>query len=79
MADYAMMDRGCGWCACTSYATGLRAEHVANDGAPSALVVDGEAIATGCKHHQSVARVVKATITPEAGEPGVERLEGVHV
>lgn len=73
LADLAaMMDRGCGL-VCVHYATGLRAEHVADDGDHPLLRWMGGYFATGCKHHKSVARVVKATITPEAGEHPVLR------
>ena len=59
------MDRGCG-IVCVHYATGLRGEHVAEDGSHPLLGWLGGYFATaGCKHHRSVARVVPATLTPE--------------
>jgi type 1 glutamine amidotransferase len=59
------MDRGCG-IVCVHYATGLRGEHVAEDGAHPLLNWMGGYFATaGCKHHRSVARMVPATLTPE--------------
>jgi type 1 glutamine amidotransferase len=59
------MDRGCG-IVCVHYATGLRGEHVAEDGAHPLLDWMGGYFATaGCKHHRSVARMVPATLTPE--------------
>ena len=59
------MDRGCG-IVCVHYATGLRGEHVAEDGAHPLLEWMGGYFATaGCKHHRSVARIVPATLTPE--------------
>ncbi len=60
----AMMDRGCGL-VCIHYATGLRAQHVGEDGSHPLLGWLGGYFATGCKHHRSVARVVTATIEPE--------------
>ena len=66
MADLSTaMDRGCG-IVCIHYATGLRGEHVADDGAHPLLRWLGGYFATGgCKHHRSVARIVPATLTPE--------------
>ena len=60
----AMMDRGCGL-VCVHYATGLRVQHVAADGAHPLLGWLGGYFATGCSHHRSVARVCTATIEPE--------------
>ncbi len=60
----AMMERGCGL-VCVHYATGLRAQHVAEDGAHPLLGWLGGYFATGCTHHRSVARVCTATIEPE--------------
>jgi type 1 glutamine amidotransferase len=59
----AMMARGCGL-VCVHYATGLRAEQVAEDGEHPLLHWMGGYFATRCKHHQSVARVMTATIEP---------------
>lgn len=60
----AMMDRGCGL-VCIHYATGLRAQHVGEDGSHSLLGWLGGYFAAGCPHHRSVARVCTATIEPE--------------
>jgi type 1 glutamine amidotransferase len=61
----AAMDRGCG-IVCVHYATGLQGQHVAEDGSHPLLGWLGGYFATsGCKHHQSVARIVTATLTPE--------------
>ncbi len=60
----AMMDRGCG-IVCVHYATGLRKEHVAEDGDHPLLRWLGGYFATGgCTHHRSVARVCTATLVP---------------
>ncbi len=65
MAELATaMDRGCG-IVCVHYATGLRKQHVAEDGAHPLLGWLGGYFATGCPHHRSVARIVPATLTPE--------------
>ncbi len=59
------MDRGCGM-VCLHYATGLRGEHVAQDGDHPLLRWIGGYFATGgCTHHRSVARVCPATLVPE--------------
>ena len=68
----ALMARGCGL-VCLHYATGLRAAHVAEDGDHPLLHWLGGYFATGCKHHRSVARVVKAKIEPGAGQHPVLR------
>lgn len=68
----AMMDRGCGM-VCIHYATGLRAEHVTEDGDHPLLKWLGGYFATGCKHHHSIARVLRATIVPEKGDHPVLR------
>ena len=60
----AAMDRGCGL-VCVHYATGLRAQHVAEDGSHPLLKWLGGYFASGCPHHKSVARVCPATLTPE--------------
>jgi hypothetical protein len=67
-----LMDRGCGL-VCIHYATGLRAEHVAEDGDHPLLHWLGGYFATGCKHHRSVARVCTATIVPVEGDHPVLR------
>lgn len=69
----AMMKRGCG-IVCIHYATGLRADDVADDGEHPLLHWMGGYFATRCKHHQSVARVYPAaTITPAAPQHPVSR------
>jgi len=61
----AAMDRGCG-IVCVHYATGLRKQHVAEDGAHPLLGWLGGYFATGgSTHHKSVARICPATLTPE--------------
>lgn len=63
-----MMARGCG-IVCIHYATGLRAEDVADDGEHPLLHWMGGYFATRCKHHQSIARIYEAaTIEPAAPE-----------
>ncbi len=72
-ADLAkMMDRGCG-ITCLHYATGLQAKHVTADGDHPLLHWLGGYFATACTHHQSVARVVPATIKPEPGDHPILR------
>jgi len=72
-ADLAeMMKRGCG-IVCIHYATGLRAQHVAEDGDHPLLRWLGGYFATGCKHHRSVARVLTSTIEPAGGDHPVLR------
>ena len=74
MADLgAMMERGCG-IVCVHYATGLRAEDVAEDGEHPLLHWMGGYFATKGKHHQSLARIYPAaTITPAAPAHPVSR------
>ncbi|MBI2477849.1 MAG: ThuA domain-containing protein [Planctomycetia bacterium] len=61
-----MMDRG-GGIVCVHYATGLRAEDVAEDGEHPLLHWMGGYFATRCLHHQSIAKIYPAaTITPAA-------------
>lgn len=67
-----LMDRGCG-IVCIHYATGLRAEHVPEDGSHPLLGWLGGYYASGCPHHHSVARVCTATIVPAEGEHPVLR------
>ncbi len=67
-----MMDRGCG-IVCIHYATGLQAQHVAEDGDHPLLRWMGGYFATGCRHHRSIARVLTATIVPEKGDHPVLR------
>ena len=85
----AMMQRGCG-IVCVHYATGLRAEDVAADGAHPLLGWLGGYFATKCAHHQSIAKIYPAaTITPAvaliedrrfstAGNVGEERKTAVE-
>ena len=69
----AMMKRGCG-IVCVHYATGLRADDVADDGAHPLLGWLGGYFATKCKHHQSIAKIyAAATITPAAAGHSVSR------
>jgi len=68
-----MMKRGCG-IVCVHYATGLRAEDVAEDGDHPLLHWLGGYFATKCKHHQSIAKIYPAaTITPAAPSHPVSR------
>lgn len=62
---HAMTDRGCG-VVCVHYATGLAAGDVAEDGDHPLLHWTGGYFATRCNHHQSVAKIFEATITPAA-------------
>lgn len=66
------MDRGCGL-VCVHYATGLRKQHVLEDGAHPLLRWLGGYFASGCPHHKSVARVCPATLTPEETDHPVLR------
>ena len=69
----AMMKRGCG-IVCVHYATGLRAEDVAADGAHPLLGWLGGYFATKCVHHQSIAKIYPAaTIAPAAAAHPVSR------
>jgi hypothetical protein len=74
MQDLArMMEQGCGL-VCYHYATGLGANHVAEDGDHPLLRWMGGYFATRCKHHQSIARVYQAaTIEPGKVEHPVLR------
>ena len=67
-----LMDRGCGM-VCIHYATGLRAQDVAEDGSHPLLGWLGGYYASGCPHHRSTARVCTATIVPAEGEHPVLR------
>ncbi|HEX4132426.1 MAG TPA: ThuA domain-containing protein [Pirellulales bacterium] len=67
-----MMDRGCG-IVCVHYATGLGANDVPEDGQHPLLDWMGGYFATHCKHHQSVAKVFDATISPAEGDHPVLR------
>lgn len=67
------MKRGTG-IACVHYATGLRAEDVAPDGAHPLLGWLGGYFATRCPHHQSVAKVFQSvTVSPAAAAHEVSR------
>jgi type 1 glutamine amidotransferase len=69
----AMMKRGCG-IVCVHYATGLRAEDVAENGEHPLLHWMGGYFATRCKHHQSIARIYpSATISPASPRHPVSR------
>jgi len=68
----AMMERGCGL-VCIHFATGLGADHVDEAGHHPLLDWMGGYFATGCRHHQSVARVFEATIKPAAGSHPILR------
>ncbi len=69
----AMMDRGCG-IVCVHYATGLRAADVGKEGEHPLLHWMGGYFATGCPHHQSVAKIFRnATITPAKADHPVSR------
>lgn len=66
MADLSRMTkRGCG-IVCIHYATGLGKDDVAPDGDHPLLHWTGGYFATRCDHHQSVARIFEATVTPAA-------------
>ena len=67
-----LMDRGCGM-VCIHYATGLRAQHVAEDGSHPLLGWLGGYYSSGCPHHRSAARVCPATIVPAEGDHPVLR------
>jgi type 1 glutamine amidotransferase len=67
-----MMERGCGL-VCIHYATGLTKDDVTEDGDHSLLRWIGGYFATRCEHHQSVARVMDATIDPGEGDHPVLR------
>ena len=76
MADVTkLMEAGCG-IVCVHYATGLGANHVAEDGAHPLLGWMGGYFATRCPHHQSIARVWTAHIEPGDVEHPV--LNGWH-
>jgi hypothetical protein len=59
---------------CLHYATGLRKQHVAQDGGHPLLQWIGGYFATGCEHHRSIARVCRATLRPT--DSGHEILRG---
>ena len=68
-----MMNRGCG-IVCIHYATGLRAEDVAEDGEHPLLRWMGGYFATRCPHHQSIAKIYPAAkIIPAASDHPVSR------
>lgn len=66
MSDLAKMTKlGCGL-VCVHYATGLGVDDVEEDGEHPLLHWTGGYFATRCNHHQSVARIFEATVTPAA-------------
>ncbi len=67
-----LMDAGCG-IVCLHYATGLRKQHVAEDGDHPLLTWLGGYYSSGCPHHKSVARVCTATIEPDSGDHPILR------
>lgn len=67
-----MMNAGCSM-VCVHYATGLRKQHVSPEGEHPLLGWLGGYFASGCPHHQSVARLVTATVEPEATDHPVLR------
>ncbi len=67
-----LLGRGCG-IVCVHYATGLRAQQVTESGDHPLLGWLGGYFASGCPHHRSVARVVKATLSPEESDHPVLR------
>ena len=67
-----MMARGCG-IVCIHYATGLRKQHVTEDGDHPLLEWLGGYFASGCPHHRSTTKVLTATIAPESGNHPVLR------
>ena len=73
-----LMDRGCGM-VCLHFATGLRTQHLPAEGEHPLLEWMGGYFASRAEKHQSVARVVTATLSPEAtSTPDLARLAGVH-
>ena len=58
---------------CIHYATGLRKQHVAEDGDHPLLGWLGGYFSSGCPHHKSVARVVTATVEPDPGDHPILR------
>lgn len=60
-----LANRGCG-IVCIHYATGLGVDDVSGDGDHPLLHWTGGYFATRCNHHQSVARIFEATVTPAA-------------
>jgi len=65
LAELAAKGRGI---VCIHYATGLAAGDVGPEGEHPLLDWTGGYFATRCNHHQSVARIFEATITPAAPE-----------
>jgi acetyl esterase/lipase len=66
MADLdRMAKRGCG-VVCIHYATGLGKDDVAPDGDHPLLHWTGGYFATRCDHHESMARIFEATVSPAA-------------
>jgi type 1 glutamine amidotransferase len=67
-----MMQRGVGL-VCIHFATGLAPKDVDQDGHHPLLDWLGGYFATACHHHQSVAKVLEATIEPAAGQHPILR------
>ena len=68
-----MMNRGCG-IVCIHYATGLRAQDVGSKGEHPLLQWMGGYFATGCPHHQSIAKIYRdAKIEPAAADHPISR------
>ncbi|HMO94345.1 MAG TPA: ThuA domain-containing protein [Pirellulaceae bacterium] len=67
-----LMDRGCGML-CLHFATGLAQKDVAADGHHPLLEWIGGYFATACEHHQSIAKIMQATIEPSEVEHPVLR------
>ena len=67
-----MMEGGCGM-VCIHFATGLRTQHVAEDGSHPLLGWLGGYYSSGCPHHRSTAKVCTATIEPESNDHPILR------
>jgi type 1 glutamine amidotransferase len=67
-----LMDGGCGM-VCIHFATGLRTQHVAEDGAHPLLGWLGGYYSSGCPHHRSTAKVCTSTIEPENNDHPILR------
>ena len=67
-----MMNAGCGM-VCLHFATGLRKQHVAEDGDHPLLAWLGGYYSSGCPHHRSTAKVCTATIEPESNDHPILR------
>ncbi|MFO7907142.1 MAG: ThuA domain-containing protein [Planctomycetota bacterium] len=67
-----MMGKGCG-IVCVHFATGLRPQHVGEEGEHPLLEWLGGYFSSGCPHHKSVAKVVTTTIVPADSDHPVLR------